>query len=71
MQNLMDSRYIKNTGHWWKLKIYQEISEFLQQPTEHNKNRLMNSLVTYQGFYISNSVDNMVKLSSDGQAAKA
>lgn len=46
--------YIKNTDEWWKLKIYDEVSEFLKKPTERHHNRLLSSLSTYSAFYQAN-----------------
>ena len=55
--------YIKPTMEWWKLRVYQDVSEFLKNPSVENRSKLNAGLESYQAFCgqhksdISNSHD--------------
>ena len=62
--------YIKPTMEWWKLRVYQDVSEFLKNPSVENRSKLNAGLESYQAFCgqhksdISNSYDDYERLIS-------
>lgn len=42
--------YTETTIEWWKLRIYQEISDFLNNPSAEKQSKLNTSLESYQAF---------------------
>ena len=49
--------YIEKTNLWWKMKIYQEVSDFLKHPTKKNLTRLYTALHSYNDFAERHSVN--------------
>jgi hypothetical protein len=42
--------YIDNSLEWWKLRIYQEVTVFLENPDAKNQAKLARALESYQAF---------------------
>ena len=42
--------YIENTVEWWKLRIYQDTTEFLKNPNVKNQAKLTVALESYHAF---------------------
>lgn len=49
--------YIKPTLEWWKLRISQDVSEYLGNPDTRNHAKLIAALETYQSFYLQHKPD--------------
>ena len=49
--------YIENTVEWWKLRIYQEVSEFLENPDAKHHAKLTAALESYRAFSVSYKSD--------------
>ena len=50
--------YIEKTDLWWKMKISQEVSDFLKHPTRDNLSRLYVILNSYNDFAEKHGVRN-------------
>ena len=42
-----------NNREWWKIKVYNQVSEYLKHPNHHRKQQLQAALVEYEEVFNS------------------